>query len=106
MEVPRLGAELELQPLAYITATATRYPSRICNLHHSSQHQILNPLSEARDQIHNVMVTSRIRFHCATIEISMFALSNGFPTRNQDRGAGEGTVISQCLPAKCTSLPA
>ena len=34
-------------------------------LHHSSQQRwILNPLSEARDQIRNLMVPSRIRFHC------------------------------------------
>ena len=39
MEVPRLGVELELQPLAY--ATATPDLSRIC--------QILNPLIGARD---------------------------------------------------------
>ena len=50
MEVPRLGVELELQLPAYTTATAMPDSSRICDLHHSSwQHQILNPLSEARD---------------------------------------------------------
>ena len=50
LEVPRLGVELELQPLAYARTTATRDPSCICNLHHSSrQHQILNPLRESRD---------------------------------------------------------
>ena len=49
MKVPKLGVKLELQLLAYITATATRDPSHICYLHHSSwQHQILNPLREAR----------------------------------------------------------
>ena len=37
MEVPRLGVELELQPLAYARATATLDPSRVCNLHHSSR---------------------------------------------------------------------
>ena len=37
MEVPRLGVEWELQPLAYATATATRDPSPGCNLHHSLQ---------------------------------------------------------------------
>ena len=48
MEDPRLGVKLELMPLAYTTATATPYPSRICDLHHSSWHRrILNPLSEA-----------------------------------------------------------
>ena len=42
--------ESELQLLAYTTATVMLYPSRMCDLHHSSQHhQILNPLSEARD---------------------------------------------------------
>ena len=51
MEIPRLGVESELQLAAYTTATATQDPSRICNLHHSSQQRwILNPLSMARDQ--------------------------------------------------------
>ena len=50
MEVPKLGVELELQPLAYTTAIATQNLSHICNLDHNSrQHRILNPLSEARD---------------------------------------------------------
>ena len=50
VEAPRLEGELELYPLTYATATATRGLSRVCNLHYSSQqHQILNPLSEARD---------------------------------------------------------
>ena len=35
MEFPRLGVELELQPLAYARATAMLYPSDIFNLHHS-----------------------------------------------------------------------
>ena len=33
MEVPRLGVALELQQLAYTTATPD--PDRICDLHHS-----------------------------------------------------------------------
>ena len=49
MEVPRLGVGLELQLLAYTTATATPVPSCVCSVHHSSwQHQIHNPLSKAR----------------------------------------------------------
>ena len=64
-EVPWQGVEWELQLPAY--ATATRDPSRICNLHHSSQQRrILNSLSEARDRTCHLMVTSRIRFHCTT----------------------------------------
>ena len=34
MEVPRLGVELELQPLAYTTAIATWDPSHIFDLQH------------------------------------------------------------------------
>ena len=50
MEVPRLRVKLELQLPA--TATATPDPNHICDLHHSmQQHWILNPLSEASDQI-------------------------------------------------------
>ena len=65
MEVPRLGVELELQLPAYITASVTQDPSHIFDLHHSSrQHQILNPLSEARDQTRILMVPSQIRFCC------------------------------------------
>ena len=61
MEVPRLGVASELQLLACTTATATWDPSRVCKLHHSShQCQILNPLSEARDQTHILMNTSRL----------------------------------------------
>ena len=56
MEVPRLGVESELQPLAYARATATRDPSRVCNLH-----RIINPLSKGRDRTRNLMVPSRIR---------------------------------------------
>ena len=67
MEVPRLGVKLELQLLAYTAATATWDPSRVCDLHHSSQqHQIPEPLREARDQTRILMDTSWIRFHCAT----------------------------------------
>ena len=42
------GVESELQPLAHFTATVD--PSRICNLHHSSQQRgIPDPLSKAKD---------------------------------------------------------
>ena len=67
MESPRLGLESELQLPAYATATATRDLNCVCHPNHSSQqHWILNPLIEARDQIHNLMVPSKIRFRCAT----------------------------------------
>ena len=68
MVVPRLGVELELQLLACTTTTATLDPSQVCDLHHSSrQCQIFNPLREARDWTHNLMVPSWICFCCATM---------------------------------------
>ena len=67
MEVPRLGVELELQLLAYATATATWDRSRVCNLHHSSRQQrIPDPLSEAGDGTRILMDTSWIHFLWAT----------------------------------------
>ena len=55
-------AELQLQACA--TATATRARNRVCNPYHCSQQcPILNPLSEARDQIHIFMDTSQVRYH-------------------------------------------
>ena len=57
MEVPRLGVKTELQLPAYATATAMQDLSRLFDLHHSSgKRQILNPLSEARDRTHILMI--------------------------------------------------
>ena len=62
MEVPRLGVDSELQLPVYITATAMWDLSCVCNLHHiSGQCQILNALSEAKDQICIFMDTSCFR---------------------------------------------
>ena len=67
MEIPRLGFKLEPQLPDYATATATPDPSHVLNLHHSSgQHQILKPLSEARDRTRNPIVPSQICFCWAT----------------------------------------
>ena len=53
MEVPGLGVKSELQLPAYTTATATLDLRLICDLCCSSQqHQILDPLIKAGDQIH------------------------------------------------------
>ena len=47
--------------------TAMQDTSCVCNPHHSSwQCQILDPLSEARDQKHVLMNTSWVCFFCAT----------------------------------------
>ena len=72
MEVPKLGVELELQLLAYATATATRGLSCISDLCHSSrQCQILNPLRELRDTswVCNLLSHSG---NCAIIVLSIF----------------------------------
>ena len=76
MEIPGLGVQSELQPLAYTTATATQDPSCIWDLHWSSwQCWILNPLSKARDWSCNLMVTSQICFHCTTMGTPLWLLS-------------------------------
>ena len=76
MEVPRLGVELDLQLLAYTTATAPQDMRRVCDLHHrSQQRRILDPLSEARGQTRSLMVPSRIRFHCAMTGTPILILS-------------------------------
>lgn len=63
-EAPRLGVEEELQLPAYTPATATQDPSHLCDLHYSHKQQwILSSLSKARDQTHNLMDTSRVRYH-------------------------------------------
>ena len=66
MEVPRLGVGSELQLPAYATATVTRDPSLIFNLHHSSRrHWILNLLNEARDGNCILMDTSWVHYRWA-----------------------------------------
>ena len=66
LEVPRRGAELELQLLNYTTATATQDPRRFCELYNSQQCRILNPASEAMDQTRILMGTTQVHFHCIT----------------------------------------
>ena len=80
MEVLRLGFKLELQLPAYTTATGTPDPIHVCDLHHSSrQRWMLNPLSEAKDQTHNLMVPSWIRFRCATMGPPLLLFSSPVP---------------------------
>ena len=72
IELPRLGVEWELQLSAYTTATATRDPTHVCDLHHSSgQCQIPDPTGKARDQTHILMDTSWIRFRCSVTGMPM-----------------------------------
>ena len=65
MEVPRLGVELELQLPACATASTTPDLSCIYDLCLSlQQQQILNPLSEAKDQTHILRETTRWSLTC------------------------------------------
>ena len=75
MEVPRLEGEVELRLQACTTATATLDPSHICALCHSLWHcQILNSLSEARDQT-SILMDSYVGFliHWATMGTPIFS---------------------------------
>ena len=56
MEVPKWGAESELQLPTYTTAIATPDLNCICDLHHSSQQYRI----EARDWTHILMDTSQV----------------------------------------------
>ena len=76
MEVGRLGVQSELLLPAYTTAATTQDLSRVFKLHHSSrQCWILNPMSKALDQTHNLMVPSWIHFSCATTGTPLSILS-------------------------------
>ena len=80
MDVPRLGVELELQLLAYTTATGTWDPSHLCELYYSSQQcWIPDPLNEARDLTHIFMDTSRVRFCCATTGTPCIVFRSSIP---------------------------
>ena len=73
MEIPRIGVELELQMPAYATVTATRDPSCISNLYHSSQQcWIPDPLNKAMDWTCILMDTSLIHFHWSTMGTPCF----------------------------------
>ena len=95
MEVPRLGVKLKLQLQASTTATAKPYLS---HLHHSSQqHQIINPLSEARDQTCILMDPSHIHFHWATTEIPR---KREFDENTIIEGLGLGLDFNATLTSK------
>ena len=77
MEVRRLGDKLELQLLAYTTATAMRDLSSICDLPHSSwQPLILNLLSKVRDQTCILMDASQIHFCLAMTGTPLIFISD------------------------------
>ena len=66
MEVPKLGIKSELQLPAYTPQPQPRQirAATATYIHHSSrQHQILNPLSQARDRTCILMDTSRVHYH-------------------------------------------
>ena len=83
-------------PMAYGSSQARGPIGAIAaGLHHSHSHvrsephlrstpqimvtPILNPLSEARDGTHNLMVSSQIHFHCATTRTTLCPLNTNPP---------------------------
>ena len=83
---------------AAATATATQDASRVCDLHHSSrQCRILNPLTEARNWTHHLMIPSRISFHCATTGTPASLTVTHVP--HGCRRLIPGDCVSVCTPA-------
>ena len=81
MVVPRLGVQSELQLPAYTTTTATPDLSQVCNLYHSSQqHQILNPLREARGRTRILTDASWIHFCCTATGTPYLPVLECFPS--------------------------
>ena len=84
MEVPRLGVESDLWPLAYVTAT--RDLSHVYNQHHSSeQRRILNPLMEARDWTHILMDISQVTAVPQWELLKIFSLKKKKKERERER---------------------
>ena len=95
MEVPRLGVTLELQLLAYATASATPDPSHSCDLHCSLQQcRILNPLTGASNRTHILMDTSRAYNPLSHEGNSPCSSFNQEPSVNQIRSAL--SITSSC----------
>ena len=68
-------------------------------LHHSSwQHQILSPLSEARNQTHILVDTSWICFQCATIQLPFYLPKLVTYPHPSGQGTGDNIAIFQSLP--------
>ena len=85
MDIPRLEVESELQLPTYTTATATKDPSLVFNLHHSSRQQILNTMSEARDGTRIHMGTSRVHYHYYELSICSFSIDDKFKPNKYPR---------------------
>ena len=77
MEVPRLGVDSKLQRLCHNHSKLGSKP----HLRPKPQFMVTPdpyPLSEARDWTRNLMVTSWIRFHCATTRMPASRFLTGF----------------------------
>ena len=66
-EGSQAGGWIGAAATAYVTATAIKNLSHVCDLLHNSwQHQILNSLSKARDRTLVLMDTTQVCYHWAT----------------------------------------
>ena len=66
MEIPRLEICLIAAVAATLHHSHSNLGSELRLQPTSQQHWIINPLSEARDRTHNLMVPHRIHFCCTT----------------------------------------
>ena len=74
-------------------------------LHLSSwQCQILNPLSEARDQTHILMVTSQVCYHRATTGTPGLSFNSEETGRDKERGGRDDQVNIQGTPSPLRNL--
>ena len=97
MEIPRIEVELELQPLADTTATASPDTSHVCGLcHNSRQCWILNLLSKARDRTCVLMDASQIPLSHDRNSVSYYSYENSFAlTDSPKRASGPPESLDQ-----------
>ena len=99
IDVLRLGDALELQLLAYTTATATPDPSRVCHLLRAMPDP--NLLSEARDRTYILMDINWVCYHWATMgtpnRIFNICFPGGYFSCN-DTHFGDHFPRTPCLP--------
>ena len=104
VEVPRRGVKLELQLPAYTTPTAIQDPSRLCDLHYSSQQcWIHNPLTEAREQTHVLMDTSWV--HCYWAMMATPCCSHLKPRGMEKSTEGMAVLMSRSFQTSIKSCP-
>ena len=84
MEVPRLGVKSKLQLQAHTSATATHYPSHICDIHHSSQQLLTHWEKPGIEPVSSWILTGFIN-HWAMTGTPCGSLLNSFLDEAKDQ---------------------